>query len=221
MKNSTNITTIKAVVAVLFSLALIVTTATASSQSDRTFQSEEGGYRLHIPQGWVIDDNEIENALDSNHNIIAMLCLENEALPGIGGEYNCQAANTTDVIFISKWSDLQSRPEFQNSSSNIIPTTNDLVALWIQHLQNISSSQIKIENTTDIDEFTRIVNMTSEYFNVDVKSRIMFALSQDRNTGYSIINNIPSNILLVDYNQTQHSPAVQEVFNSFEIVEEE
>jgi hypothetical protein len=110
-------------------------------------------------------------------------------------------------------------PEFQHSSSTIIPTTNDLVALWIQHLQNIGSSQIKIENTTDVDEFTRIVNMTSEYFNVNVKSLIMFVLSEDRNTGYSILNNKPHNILLVDdYNQTEHSPAVQEVFDSFEVV---
>jgi hypothetical protein len=151
-----------------------------------------------------------------------MLCLENEALPGIAGQHNCQAANTTDAIFIIKTSDLQSRPEFQNSSSSdstIIPTTNDLVALWIEHLQNISSSQIKIENSTDIDEFTKIVSMTSQYFNVDVKSRLMFVLSQDRNSGYSIVNNAPHNILLVDdNNQTEHSPTVQEVFNSFELV---
>jgi hypothetical protein len=90
----------------------------ATAQTDRTYQSEEDGFRLQIPQGWVIDYNDIENPLDSNNNIIAMICPENEALPGIGGESNCQAANLTDAIFINRWSDLQSMPEFQNKSDD-------------------------------------------------------------------------------------------------------
>jgi hypothetical protein len=48
----------------------------------------------------------------------------------------------------------------------------------------------------------------------DVKRAAMFVLSQDRDTGYAIVNNITD-----DNNQTrQHSPAVWEVFNSFEVV---
>ena len=111
-----------------------------------------------------------------------------------------------------------SRPEFEDTT----PTTTDLLALWIQDLQN-DTSNIQIVNNTDIDEFTKIVNMTSQYFNVDIKSRIMFVLSQDRNTGYTILNNLPHSILLVDENRTplqqQHSPALQEVFDSFEVTE--
>ena len=139
MKNSKNISTIKAAetmtVAVLFSFAMIITTITVTAaQSDRTFQSEEDGFRLQIPQGWVIEDHD-NVSLQPNGEGAAMLCLENEALPGIGGEYNCQAANVSDAIFINRWPDMQSMPEFQNesddsndSSSNIIPTTNDLLA---------------------------------------------------------------------------------------------
>jgi hypothetical protein len=194
---------------------------------------------LQVPQGWVIQDEGITTPSDLSFDTVAMLCLENEALPGIGGRHNCQAANLTDSIFINRWSDLQSMPQFQNESSSdsvfggintnntiIIPTTDDLVALRIQALQNQSDSQIKIENTTDIDEFTKLVNMT--YQSIDragtvlpfddstynVKSATMFVLSQDRNTGYYIADNIAAD------NQTQqHSPAVQEVFNSFELLE--
>lgn len=44
-------------------------------------------------------------------------------------------------------------------------------------------------------------------YTYDVNSSTMFVLSQDRNTGYSINNNVA----LVSDNQTeQHSPAVQE-----------
>lgn len=54
-------------------------------------------------------------------------------------------------------------------------------------------------------------------FTFDVKSTTMYVLSQDRNTGYNIFNSLPiPNVL----NKTEHSPAVQEVFNSFEIIEE-
>ena len=252
MKNTKRIVRITntATIAILFSLAMVVTTittttttittASAQQSADRIFESEEDGFRLQIPQGWVIQGDDIFTPSDQSFDNVAMLCLENEALPGIGGKHNCQSANLTDSIFINKWSDLQSMPQFQNESSSsdsalggnssnnmmiIIPTTEDLVALRIQALQNQSDSQIKIENTTDVDEFTKLVDMT--YQSVDeagtilpfddstynVKSTTMFVLSQDRNTGYYISNNIATD------NQTQHSPAVQEVFNSFEIVE--
>jgi hypothetical protein len=218
----------------LLSFAMVVTlttptfTAMASAQipaADRIFESEEDGFRLQIPQGWVIQDDIRAVHPTTNIEGIAMLCQENEALLGIQGQFNCQAANLTDAIYINRWPDLPSMPEFQNDSEIII-TTNDLVALWIQALQN-DTTDIHIENTTDIDEFTRIVNMAYTYndkagtflpfddITYGVNSAIMFVLSQDRNRGYIINNNV------VTDNQTrQHSPAVQEVFDSFEQLEQ-
>ena len=98
-----------------------------------------------------------------------------------------------------------------------------MLALRIQWLQNNASVfGIKIENSTDIDEFTKLVNMTytvqvpvNIFFPVEVdrKSSQMYVLNQDRNTGYVIYNNLNNT-------QTQqHSPAVREVFNSFELIE--
>jgi hypothetical protein len=46
---------------------------------------------------------------------------------------------------------------------------------------------------------------------VDRKSSQMYVLSQDRNTGYVIYN------ILNNTQTQQHSPAVREVFNSFEL----
>lgn len=97
-----------------------------------------------------------------------------------------------------------------------------MLALRIQYLYNNgSATEIKIENSTDVDQFTKLVNMTytrqdrvNIFFPVEVdrKSSQMYVLSPDRNTGYSIVNNLNNT-------QTQHhSPAVQEVFNSFEVV---
>jgi hypothetical protein len=223
--------TLSLIACIILSLTAAAAPLTVLAQT-ASYESEELGFRLQVPQGWVIQDEDIITApLDPNIETIATLCLENEALPGVGGDYNCEAANLTDVIYINRFSDLQSRPEFQNESdtdSTIIPTTDDLVALWIQELQNESASQIKIENTTDIDEFTKIVDMTYQYvetagtvlpfddFTYGLKSTGMYVLSQDRNTGYNIVNNLPiPNIL----NKTEHSPAVQQVFDSFQLVE--
>jgi hypothetical protein len=117
-------------------------------------------------------------------------------------------------------------PEFQQSKSSTNITTNDLVALWIKYLQNNSISQIKIQNNTDINEFRKIVDMTYQGiekagtvtpfddYTYGMKTYLMFVLSQDRNTGYTIINNR----FIED--PRQQSPVLQEVFNSFELVEQ-
>ena len=207
----------------------LVVTATASiAQSDRSFESEVDGFRLQVPQGWVIEDNENIPTEPLGIEDIALLCPQNEALPAIGGEYNCLAANLSDGIFISRYPDLQSMPELQDIPEP--PTTNDLLALWIQALQTGNQTRdIQIVNTTDVDEFRKIADMTwivydvagtpfnpFDDFTYNAKSESMFVLSQDRNTGYQIVNTLAvPNI----NNQTEHSPAVQEVFNSFELIE--
>jgi hypothetical protein len=206
--------------------AIIITPAAvlAQQQQGEVFESEDDGFRLQVPEGWVIED--IENIpTEPNSEDLALLCPENEALPAIGGEYNCLAANLTDVIYISRWPDLQSMPEFQDVPEP--PTTNDLLALWIQTLQTGNQTRdIQIVNNTDVDEFTKIADMTWTFYDTagtafnpfddytyNVKSVIMFVLSpEDRNTGYQITNSISND------NQIQHSPAVQQVFNSFEVL---
>jgi hypothetical protein len=93
-------------------------------------------------------------------------------------------------------------PEFQNESdssgnSTIIPTTNDLLALWVQYTQS-DASEIQITNTTDVGEFKKIVNMTFAYHDEgdtflpfddstsNVLNLLMLDLSEDRNTGYIV-----------------------------------
>jgi hypothetical protein len=115
-------------VAVMTSLTFFI----PSVYAQQSFESEEHGYRLHIPQGWVIQD-EVDITGDTNPNldIIALLCKENEALPDVGGDYDCQYGELTDRINLNKFIDLQSIPELQNDNSNNTITTNDLVALEI------------------------------------------------------------------------------------------
>lgn len=192
-----------------------------TGEGGQIYQSEENGFRLQVPEGWVIQDGDDvidSTTLDSGSEDVAVLCPEKDALPGIGGAHNCQAANLTDSIFITRWSDLPSRPEFENESSSngiITPTIDDMVALWVRYLQNVSASQIKIVNATDVNEFTKIVNMTYQVVNnsgtllpfddytYNVKAAVMLALSQDRNTGYSIVNALSDHSIYIEQNSRQ------------------
>jgi hypothetical protein len=202
----------------------IITTPLQTTLAQEVFENQDDGFRLQVPQGWVIEDYENRPMEPLGTEDLAMLCPQNEALPAIGGEYSCQGASLTDAIYISRYPDLQSMPELQDLTEP--PTINDLLALWILELrQGNQTSDIQILNNTDVDEFTKIADMTWTFyddagtafnpfddFTENSKSLNMFVLSQDRNTGYQITNTISND------NQTQHSPAVQEVFNSFEIV---
>jgi hypothetical protein len=215
-------------------------TTQALAQRGEIFESVEDGFRLQVPQGWVIqtydltelprDDDDLSEPPDVIYEPLTILCLENESLPTIGGGRNCLGGNLTDSIFINRFSDLQTMPAFHNESDStvITPTTDDLVALRIETIRNTSSaSEIRIENTTDINEFTKIVDMTYhavepgdtilpfDNTSYDVKSKALYVLSQDRNTGYYIGNNL---IFPNPMNVTEHSPAVQEVFGTFELV---
>jgi hypothetical protein len=224
------LTTLIVMVATISSIMIMAATTTTvlAQTADRTFESEEDGFRLEIPAGWVIEDHDNLTYEGYSDEDIAILCPANEALPAIGGEYNCLAANLTDSINITRYPNLQSMPEFADLETPI--TTNDLLALSIQNQQKTNqTSDVQIQNNTDLDEFRKIVNLTmTQYddagtpyipwddFSYNVKTLIMFALSPDRNTGYEIFNGMATPNAM---NRTEHSPAVHEVFNSFQIVE--
>ena len=120
-------------------------------------------------------------------------------------------------------------PEFEDvAASNI--TTNDLLALRIEETEN-QTRNMRIENNTDVNEFVKLVDLSYTYYDnagtlfnpfddatYETSSREMFVLSQDRDTGYNIYNDILANNTTANRTETQHSPAVQEVFDSFELV---
>jgi K+-transporting ATPase c subunit len=66
------LTTILAVVVVI---AIITPPITAVLAQD-VFESQEDGCRLQVPQGWVIQDDNIMSS-QPRSEVIATLCLEN------------------------------------------------------------------------------------------------------------------------------------------------
>jgi hypothetical protein len=116
---------------------------------------------------------------------------------------------------------------------NITVTTNDIVALYINYSGSLDGSHtFTIENSTDLDEFRKIVHMTFEapypelnFFDSSFRAgqSILFVLSPDRNTGYAL-SAAPF------YNYTSlggqgekmpYADDMQQMLNSFELVVEQ
>jgi hypothetical protein len=115
MKQATTAVMMMMLIAAVMLLLPIITTAYAQTTTtpltpaSELYISEEDGFSLQVPRGWVIEDYD-NIPLELNNEGLATLCLENEALPAVGGEYNCQDANVSDAIYIDRW------PEFAIST---------------------------------------------------------------------------------------------------------
>lgn len=126
---------------------------------------------------------------------------------------------------------MQERTEFESfEEENKTITTSDLVALHINATQyQTGAHDFAIESNTDIDENRKIIQATftriddagtpfQPYDDTAVPWRIsaLFVLSEDRNTGYVVqgptIYNPSTGI------RTEYAPAMEQLFNSFELV---
>jgi plastocyanin len=125
------------------------------------FQSIPDRFRIQVPNGWVVQDLDSSNpgvqqyASQYGAEYLAILCPQNQALPVIGGLYECTLESEDDVqLQVFRFVDLQTRPELAVlASQNRSITTSDLVALYIQHLRESESADavqgLQIANDTD------------------------------------------------------------------------
>jgi hypothetical protein len=159
----------------------------------------------------------------------AMLCKENEALPGIGGTYNCFDAKTSVTAGVNILPDLQTRPEFKILlEENKTITTSDLVALYINSTgQVLGAYDYEIQNNTEINGSRRFIQATFSVtddagtplipYDDSVSNRETsgyFVLSEDKNTGYVVIG--PPIYNSITGGKTEDAAAMEEIFNSFE-----
>jgi plastocyanin len=153
-----------AIAAVLFLTSLAIASAQQLPSipaviENGTFQSTEDGFRVHVPEGWVVQDIQntgLMTTVESNKGYVflAIICPQEEALPGIGGLNSCEQAGRSVTIW--RYLDLGSRPEFAVITNPANISINDLSAFIIRNLQEDDFSNIRITNTTDLT-----INMTS------------------------------------------------------------
>ena len=124
-----------------------------------TFQNTEDGIRLQVPEGWVVQDIDnlhLPNYLaadEAGFLLLAIICPQQEALPGIGGLYNCEQSNSSVEIRHDR---LSHRPEFEVIEDPLNITLADFLAFMIGEMKGRNYSNIQIVNSTDLT-----INVTS------------------------------------------------------------
>jgi plastocyanin len=206
-----------------------------------TFESSEDGFRIGVPSGWVVDDED--NTSPSAHaserttgiGILATLCPQADALPAIGGNYTCtSSAEQSKFITVLRLAELQTRPEFADVvQQNRTITTSDLFALIIQFTEDTLGAQnFRVVNDTDttvdvIDSRTnqtvgtapaKYVDFTYNYqdelgMNINGFEFQLIVLSNDSNTGYVVVPSLP-----LTTGELQLSPEMIQVLDSFALV---
>jgi hypothetical protein len=149
-------------------LGLTTSGGPAAIHSTTFFQSTDDGFRVQVPDGWVIDDvdntgSTLSEESTQDYAMLAQLCAEEEeqqeqpTVPSIGGAADtslCQGSEN-DVIFIVRYQDLEDALEVENNvtttNNNTSMTTSDNILLYnIQKLQEVGYRDIEIVNSTDM-----------------------------------------------------------------------
>src|ERR687898_2333657 len=145
------------------------TTATATTTTATTFQSTNDGFRVQVPQGWIIQDlNNTDSALSEEatqgYEMLAQLCSEGEEQQQQGGgavlstnasggstnstSNSCQGAQE-EVIHIIRYPNVETTiQEADNLTTNNNMTTNNLTTYHLQKLQEVGYIDIEIVNST-------------------------------------------------------------------------
>jgi hypothetical protein len=121
------------------------------------FQNTEDGFRVHVPEGRVIQDVNntgstlLEEALQG-YGILARLCPQEQqqALSnfGGGGTFTCEGSEK-EIIHILRYPNLDTRLQlaFGVTTNNI--TTDNILLYHVQKLQEVGYSGIEIVNSTE------------------------------------------------------------------------
>jgi hypothetical protein len=124
-----------------------------------TFQNTADGFRMQIPYGWVVQD--IDNlhlpnfriANEAGFFILAIICPQQEAVPGTVGTYNCEQSESSVQILHDR---LSHRPEFEVIEDPASITPDDFLAFVVEKMQGRNYTNIQIINSTDLT-----INITS------------------------------------------------------------
>src|SRR5215203_5031418 len=145
-------------------LGLTTSSRLAAIHSTTFFQSTDDGFRVQVPDGWIIDDvdntgSTLSEESTQGYAMLALLCLEEEqqeqpTVPSVGGSDDTSSScegSENDVIFIVRYHDLDDALQVESNVTTTNMTTSDNILLYnIQKLQEVGYRDIEIVNSTDI-----------------------------------------------------------------------
>jgi hypothetical protein len=157
--------TAAAIVVILFAANFTITNAQQTSQpaaiqNGTLFQNAEDGFRVQVPQGWIIHDMEntgftLLSEVLQGYGILAQLCSEEQqqALRNVGGGSTLSSCEGSegDVIYIVRYPNLGTRLGLASGGITTITndTIDDILSYQIQKLQEVGYRDIQILNSTD------------------------------------------------------------------------
>ena len=211
----------------------------------KTFQSNEDGFRVQLPHGWVVEDINSTDprfeqlSIEHGVELLARLCSQDEALPAIEpGSYTCLFESLTDKeVDILRFADLHTVPEFSALvRENKSITTSDLLAYYFEYQLKTQDPRL-FQSLEIVNNSDTVVNVTDsltnqaigtvpakyvEYVHSTVsgigsyKEYVLVVLSNDTNTGYVVQPTQPQGL---NIGEAAAPPVfVKQVFDSFELV---
>lgn len=190
-------------------LAISATAAMAQTSAaplsvveDLYYNSPFNGFRILLPDGWVIED--YDSAVDPTVTQIetyfgfaplARICPEDAALPGVGGTFQCQGGTASESIMIMRFSDLKSKPEFASvvrQNKTIVPL--DILPL---HLEAVRTQLGFADSAGDVT--FRIVRGQQD----SIQNRTAQVVEINPQTNQAVaIDSVPANFVEVNYRLT-------------------
>ncbi len=128
----------------------------AITEPTTTFQNLTEGFRIQVPNGWVADDDDAADSVTeafiarNGYDFLGAICPQEQALPKIGGLYDCTSTDG-DGVSIIEYPNLRTRPEFARViNQNLNITLNDIVAFdFEQRRKAVPEVQMSLEGQAD------------------------------------------------------------------------
>jgi len=124
-----------------------------------TFQNTEDGFRVNVPDGWVVEDIDnlhlpnFRTTNEAGFTILAIICPRQEAVLSTGGLYNCEQSETSVEFLRDR---LGHRPEFESIEDPTSITPDDFLTFTVEEMQGRNYTNIHVINSADIK-----INITS------------------------------------------------------------
>jgi hypothetical protein len=212
-----------------------------------TFQSASDGFRVQVPDGWIIQDanntgSRLEDEIRLGYGILAQLCTKEQQgaiLPNASDTINSNSTINTNgcqgaqegLIHIVRYPDLDTRVVSNNITANNM-TTDNILLYHLQKLQEVGYRGIQIVNRSDVTlNLTnpqtnqtiatvpaKLVEMTYNTASAPNEMRRGYLISTASNQTAPNLGTTKGYTVFYEGNIITNAAAVAQVFDSFELI---
>jgi hypothetical protein len=212
-----------------------------------TFQSASDGFRVQVPDGWIIQDanntgSRLEDEIRLGYGILAQLCTKEQQGATLSNASDTINSNSTintngcqgaqeELIHIVRYPDLDTRVVSNNSTVNNM-TTDNILLYHLQKLQEVGYRGIQIVNRSDVKlNLTnpqtnqtiatvpaKLVEMTYNTASAPNEMRTGYLISTASNQTAPNLGTTKGYTVFYEGNIITNAAAVAQVFDSFELI---